>query len=83
MKGSLILMMEKTKIKMTTTLNQIIYESGLPAYLIEGMLVDILCNVREQKNSELLHEFNYKQQSPDKQEPEQVTEPTEQEEGEE
>ena len=81
MKDSLILMMEKTKIKMTTTLNQIIYESGLPAYLIEGMLVDILCNVREQKNSELLHEFNYKQQLPVKQEPEQA-EPTEQEEGE-
>ena len=42
---------ENTKGKMAMAMNQIISESHLPAFLIEGILLGILSDVRNQKKS--------------------------------
>lgn len=49
---------ENTKGKMTMAINQIIAESKLPAFLIEGILLGILSDVRNQKNFELISDYN-------------------------
>lgn len=54
----LSVVMENTKAKLNQSFNQIITESKLPAYLIEGMISDILSQVRNQKNLELLSDIN-------------------------
>lgn len=54
----LSILMENTKGKMTAAVNQSIEESGLPAYLIEGILTGILAEVRNQKNLELISDYN-------------------------
>ncbi|MFR8718587.1 MAG: hypothetical protein ACLVE7_04135 [Coprococcus comes] len=38
-------------------MNKVIQESNLPAYLIEGILSDILAEVRKQKNLELASDY--------------------------
>lgn len=50
--------MEKTKIKLLQAFNQIIDESKLPAYLVEGMLLDFLAEIRDRKNAEITSDFN-------------------------
>ncbi len=54
----LSILMENSKGKMTAAVNQCIEESGLPAYLIEGILAGILAEVRSQKNLELISDYN-------------------------
>ena len=49
----LILMIENTKKDMSNAFAQIISKSGLPAFLIEGIILDILSDVRNRKNIEL------------------------------
>lgn len=49
---------ENTKGKMAIAMNQIISESHLPAFLIEGILLGILSDVRNQKNLELVSDYN-------------------------
>ena len=49
----LILIIENAKRDMNNMFYQIINKSGLPAYLIEGIIVDILSEVRNRKNIEL------------------------------
>lgn len=55
---SLSIAMENTKCKLNQTFKQIISDSKLPAYLIEGMITDILSQIRNQKNLELLSDIN-------------------------
>lgn len=53
----LSVLLENTKIRMTDSVNKVIQESNLPAYLIEGILSDILSDVRKQKNLELASDY--------------------------
>ena len=39
---------------MVQSFNEVIAESQLPAYLIEGMLMEVLAETRRRKNDELL-----------------------------
>ena len=54
---SLAVMMENARIKMTNAINQIISETSLPAYLIEGILLGIISEIRNQKNTEIIQEL--------------------------
>ena len=54
----LSVMLENVKGRMTSSFGQIMQESSLPAYLIEGILVGILADVRNQKNLELASDYN-------------------------
>lgn len=58
----LSLIMENTRRKMVGTFNDLIVESQLPAYLIEGMLLEVLAEVRSRKNAELLADISRIQQ---------------------
>ena len=53
----LSVLLENTKIRMTDSVNKVIQESNLPAYLIEGILSDILAEVRKKKNLELASDY--------------------------
>ncbi len=53
----LSVLLENTKIRMTDSVNKVIQESNLPAYLIEGILLDILVEIRKQKNLELVSDY--------------------------
>jgi hypothetical protein len=50
--------MENTRGRLNQAFNQIIGESKLPAYLIEGMLAEILSEIRNRKNLELISDIN-------------------------
>ena len=54
----LSIMLENARGTMIEGINQIMQESNLPAYLIEGILVGILADVRNQKNLELASDYN-------------------------
>lgn len=54
----LSVMMENTKGMMFEAFQQVQEKSNLPAYLMEGILVDLLSQVRNQKNLELLSDMN-------------------------
>lgn len=55
---SLALMLEEAKCEMTAAVNQVIQNTNLPAYLMEGIIVDLLSQVRNQKNLELVQDYN-------------------------
>lgn len=50
--------MENTKAKLNQAFRQTISESKLPAYLIEGMVLEMLSEIRNHKNLELLSDIN-------------------------
>lgn len=54
----LSLMLENAKKNINVVINQAIEESGLPAYLLEGIVVDLLSEIRKQKNLELLADIS-------------------------
>jgi hypothetical protein len=49
---------EVTSQKFNTATIQILSESGLPAYLAEGIVVGLLADIREKKAAELTHELS-------------------------
>lgn len=53
MKPTLILILERARAIMRNALNRAINETALPAYLIEGLLLELLAEVRAQKVTEL------------------------------
>ena len=57
MKPSLSMILERGRAIFRTALNRLIAETALPAYLIEGILLDLLAEVRAQKNAELSAEL--------------------------
>ena len=63
MKPTLIIILERARAIFKTALNHVIAETELPAYLIEGVLLDLLAEVRVQKAAELaaVHEETLKQ----------------------
>lgn len=54
----LSVVMENTRGRLNQSFKQIISESKLPAYLIEGMLAEMLSEVRNRKNLELISDIN-------------------------
>ena len=59
----LSLMMENAKGAMTDAFNQIVEQSNLPAYLLEGIVADLLSEIRKQKNLELISDMNRMKQT--------------------
>ena len=59
----LSLMMENAKGAMTDVFNQIVEQSNLPAYLLEGIVADLLSEIRKQKNLELVSDMNRMKQT--------------------
>lgn len=43
--------------------NQIVEQSNLPAYLLEGIVADLLSEIRKQKNLELVSDMNRMKQT--------------------
>ena len=54
----LSVMMENAKAMMIASFNQVQAETALPAYLMEGIVLDLLAQVRNQKNLELASDYN-------------------------
>lgn len=48
---------------MTDAFNQIVEQSNLPAYLLEGIVADLLSEIRKQKNLELVSDMNIMKQT--------------------
>lgn len=48
---------EETKQKLSAATNRILVESGLPAYLAEGIILGILADIRERKAIELTQDL--------------------------
>lgn len=46
-----------------TAFNQIVEQSNLPAYLLEGIVADLLSEIRKQKNLELVSDMNRMKQT--------------------
>lgn len=59
----LSIMIENAKGMMIDAFNQVQEKSNLPAYLMEGIVVDLLSQVRCQKNLELVSDMNRMRQS--------------------
>lgn len=54
----LCLALENAKGELFRSLNKILSETGLPAYLCEGILEELLAEVRKQKCFEIINEIN-------------------------
>lgn len=68
MKESLITIIERTRIKTKYEINKILRESRLPAYLMEGIITGVLCDIREQKTIEIVQEIETKNENEEKKE---------------
>lgn len=65
----LSIMMENAKGMMIDAFNQVQEKTNLPAYLMEGIILDLLAEVRNQKNLEIVSDYNrMKQQEQEKKE---------------
>jgi hypothetical protein len=56
--SSLGIILEQTREQIKDTVNMIFLNKGIPAYLREGIILELLSDVREQKNKELMIEYN-------------------------
>lgn len=54
----LSLMLENAKGMMIDAFNQVQENTKLPAYLMEGIILDLLSQVRNQKNLEIVSDMN-------------------------
>lgn len=63
MEKSLMVVVEETKLKVYSALNQIVEESKLPPFLFEGILTEMLADVRNQKFINLMAEMNGKEEA--------------------
>lgn len=54
----LSVLMENARGKLIQSFNQVIDETRLPAYLYEGMLCELLAEIRNRKNLELISDIN-------------------------
>ena len=57
MKPTLMLILERARAILHNALSRAINETALPAYLIEGILLDLLAEVRAQKAAEIAAEY--------------------------
>ena len=67
----LSILLENAKGKFITAFNQIVEETNLPAYLMEGIIVEVLAETRARKNLELFSYYNSMNQTETKKEGEQ------------
>lgn len=58
MNKSLASTLENARVKIIATFNQVVNESNIPMYFYEGILLEILSDIRTQKNIELVSEIN-------------------------
>lgn len=56
-KMPLSIILERAKGRFMKAFNEAVSETKLPAYLIESIVVDILCEVRNRKTVELVSEI--------------------------
>ncbi len=54
----LSIMLENAKALMIDAFNQVQQKTSLPAYLMEGIILDLLSQIRNQKNVELVTDMN-------------------------
>lgn len=59
----LSIMIENAKGALNQAFSEILQQSNLPAYLIEGIVVDLLSQIRCQKNLELVSDMNRMKQT--------------------
>ncbi len=57
-KMPLSVLMENARGKLLQAFNQVLDETKLPAYLMEGMLLELLSETRNRKNLELISDIN-------------------------
>ena len=57
MKPTLIIILERARAILKNALSRAINETALPAYLIEGILLDLLADVRAQTAAEIAAEY--------------------------
>lgn len=57
-KMPLSVMLENAKGMMIDAFNQVQGKTNLPAYLMEGIVLDLLSEVRNRKNLELVQDYN-------------------------
>lgn len=57
-KQPLSIMLENAKGMTFQAFNQVQEKTQLPAYLMEGIVMELLANIRNQKNLELVSDFN-------------------------
>ena len=67
-KQPLSIMLENAKGMTFQAFNQIQYKTQLPAYLMEGIIMELLADIRNQKNLELVSDFNRMQKKPQEEE---------------
>lgn len=51
------IMLELAKTEFKQAFNKVLNETKLPAYLVEGIVLDILADIRNRKNFELMAEY--------------------------
>lgn len=56
-KISLSVLIENARSKLTQAFQGIVAETNLPAYLLEGIILDILSEVRKQKSLEIIEDL--------------------------
>lgn len=54
---NLSIIIERGRVILRSALNRVITETALPAYLVEGILLDLLADVRAQKTNEITAEL--------------------------
>lgn len=54
----LSVLMENARGKLVQAFNQVLDETKLPAYLMEGMLLELISETRNRKNLELISDIN-------------------------
>lgn len=67
-KMPLSVMLENAKGMMIDAFNQVQETSNLPAYLMEGIVLDLLSEVRNRKNLELVQDYNRMNQAAESEE---------------
>jgi hypothetical protein len=67
-KQPLSVMLENAKGMTYQAFNQVQEKTKLPAYLMEGIIMEILADIRNQKNLELVSDFNRMQESQEQEE---------------
>lgn len=63
-KQPLSIMLENAKGMTFQAFNQVQEKTQLPAYLMEGIIMELLADIRNQKNLELVSDFNRMQEKP-------------------
>lgn len=53
----LSIMLESAKGKFVSAFNEVLADTKLPAYLVEGIVLEILADLRNRKNLELMMDY--------------------------